>query len=58
MSLGITDKVIAEHLVQGDMVPGEAIGFHIDQTLTPDATSTLVMPEVPDRSRRAEPAGR
>jgi aconitate hydratase len=39
-------KIIAEHLVEGEMTPGEPIGMTIDQTLTQDATGTLVMLEL------------
>jgi len=42
----ITQKLIASHLVSGDMVSGEAIGLKIDQTLTQDATGTMVMLEL------------
>ncbi len=34
-------KIIAEHLVSGTMVPGEEIAIKIDQTLTQDATGTM-----------------
>jgi predicted aconitate hydratase len=37
----LTRKLIAAHLVSGEMVPGEEIGIKIDQTLTQDATGTL-----------------
>jgi aconitate hydratase len=37
----LTRKLIAEHLVAGEMIPGEEIGLRIDQTLTQDATGTL-----------------
>ena len=37
----LTRKLIAEHLLSGEMVPGEEIGLRIDQTLTQDATGTL-----------------
>src|SRR5215210_1954394 len=37
----LTRKLIAAHLVKGEMVPGEEIGIRIDQTLTQDATGTL-----------------
>ncbi|MDV6317610.1 aconitate hydratase [Chromohalobacter sp. HP20-39] len=42
----VTQKLIASHLVSGDMTPGEAIGLTIDQTLTQDATGTMVMLEL------------
>ncbi|HET6610388.1 MAG TPA: aconitate hydratase [Kofleriaceae bacterium] len=46
MGLNVAQKLIASHLVSGDMVPGREIGLHIDQTLTQDATGTLVMLEL------------
>ncbi|WP_188207555.1 aconitate hydratase [Alkalibacillus aidingensis] len=46
MSLNVTQKLIQEHLVSGDMNPGEEIGLKIDQTLTQDATGTMVMLEL------------
>ncbi|WP_280563224.1 aconitate hydratase [Chromohalobacter sp. 48-RD10] len=42
----VTQKLIASHLVSGDMTPGAAIGLKIDQTLTQDATGTMVMLEL------------
>ncbi|MEV6643523.1 aconitate hydratase [Amycolatopsis sp. NPDC051371] len=39
-------KLIDEHLVDGDPVAGEEIGLRVDQTLTQDATGTLVMQEL------------
>jgi len=46
MSMNVTQKLIQSHLVHGDMTPGEEIGIRIDQTLTQDATGTLVMLEL------------
>ena len=46
MSLNVAQKLIQSHLVQGEMKPGEEIGIRIDQTLTQDATGTLVMLEL------------
>ncbi|HEY4600900.1 MAG TPA: aconitate hydratase [Cerasibacillus sp.] len=46
MGLNVTQKLIKSHLVSGEMVPGEEIGLKIDQTLTQDATGTLVMLEL------------
>ncbi|PXX97195.1 aconitate hydratase [Halomonas sp. LBP4] len=43
--LNVTRKLIESHLLSGRMVPGEEIGLAIDQTLTQDATGTLVMLE-------------
>jgi len=37
----LTRKIITEHLVSGEMIPGEEIGLRIDQTLTQDATGTM-----------------
>ncbi|MEE8167415.1 MAG: aconitate hydratase [Candidatus Hydrothermarchaeales archaeon] len=39
--LNLTQKIIKEHLVEGELRPGEGIGIGIDQTLTQDATGTL-----------------
>ena len=46
MSMNVTQKLIKAHLMHGDMTPGEEIGIRIDQTLTQDATGTLVMLEL------------
>ncbi|HEX2164490.1 MAG TPA: aconitate hydratase [Thermoanaerobaculia bacterium] len=46
MPQNVTQKLIASHLVEGDPVPGREIGLRIDQTLTQDATGTLVMLEL------------
>lgn len=46
MPFNITQKLINDHLVTGKMVPGEEIGLKIDQTLTQDATGTMVMLEL------------
>src|SRR6202171_3332996 len=46
MGLNVTQKLIRSHLVEGAMLPGREIGIHIDQTLTQDATGTLVMLEL------------
>jgi aconitate hydratase len=45
MGRNITQKLIESHLVEGSMEPGEQIGLKIDQTLTQDATGTMVMLE-------------
>ncbi|MGI5158749.1 aconitase family protein [Microbispora sp. CA-102843] len=44
--LNVTQKLIGAHLVDGVMTPGEEIGLRIDQTLTQDATGTMVMLEL------------
>ncbi len=41
MGQSIAQKIIAEHLVSGKMIPGEDIAIKIDQTLTQDATGTM-----------------
>lgn len=42
----VAHKLISSHLESGEMSPGEEIAIHIDQTLTQDATGTLVMQEL------------
>jgi len=41
MGENLTRKIIADHLRQGEMVPGEQVGLRVDQTLTQDATGTM-----------------
>jgi aconitate hydratase len=43
--MNLAQKLIETHLVQGRMNPGDAIALRIDQTLTQDATGTMVMLE-------------
>ena len=45
MKKNVTQKLIESHLMEGRMQPGEEIGLKIDQTLTQDATGTMVMLE-------------
>ncbi len=45
-AMNVTEKLISSHLVDGEMEPGTEIGLKIDQTLTQDATGTLVMLEL------------
>lgn len=42
----ITEKILKEHLVEGRLEKGKEIGIKIDQTLTQDATGTLVYLEL------------
>jgi aconitate hydratase len=42
MGYTLAEKIIEEHLVEGEMRPGAEIGVRVDQTLTQDATGTLV----------------
>ena len=46
MAQNVAQKLIAAHLVAGEMTPGTEIGLKIDQTLTQDATGTMVMLEL------------
>lgn len=41
MKQNLTRKIIAAHLVEGDMIPGKEVAITIDQTLTQDATGTM-----------------
>ncbi|NLC69270.1 MAG: aconitate hydratase [Clostridiaceae bacterium] len=41
MKLNIAKKIIKEHLVCGEMIPGQEIALRIDQTLTQDSTGTM-----------------
>jgi aconitate hydratase len=41
MGKSLAEKVIAKHLVEGRMKPGEQIGLRVDHTLTQDSTGTL-----------------
>ncbi|MCX6993134.1 MAG: aconitate hydratase [Kiritimatiellaeota bacterium] len=42
MNLGVAQKIMEAHLVKGRLVAGQEIGLKIDQTLTQDATGTMV----------------
>lgn len=41
MNQNLTQKIIAAHLVEGEMSPGSEVAVRIDQTLTQDATGTM-----------------
>ena len=41
MSQNIAQKIIARHLLSGEMKAGEEISLRIDQTLTQDSTGTM-----------------
>ncbi len=41
MGLNLTQKIIKNHLVSGEMVTGSEISIRIDQTLTQDSTGTM-----------------
>ena len=46
MPQNVAQKLIRSHLVEGTPEPGHEIGLAIDQTLTQDATGTMVMLEL------------
>lgn len=46
MGKNVAQKLIESHLVSGQMITGQEIGIKIDQTLTQDATGTMVMLEL------------
>lgn len=46
MGKSVAFQLIESHLLTGKMIPGEEIGIKVDQTLTQDATGTLVMLEL------------
>jgi len=46
ISNNVARQLIGSHLVSGEMTPGVEIGLRIDQTLTQDATGTMVMLEL------------
>jgi aconitate hydratase len=41
MGVGVIRKILAEHIVEGDMSVGKEVAIRIDQTLTQDATGTM-----------------
>ncbi len=41
MGLTISQKIIRDHLISGEMKPGSEISIRIDQTLTQDSTGTM-----------------
>ncbi len=41
MKLNLTQKIIKDHLVSGDLTPGSGISIKIDRTLTQDSTGTM-----------------
>lgn len=46
MGKNVSQKLIGSHLVEDRMEAGQEIGLKIDQTLTQDATGTMVMLEL------------
>jgi aconitate hydratase len=45
MGRSVARKLIESHLLDGEMITGSEIGLAVDQTLTQDATGTMVMLE-------------
>ncbi len=45
MGLNVVQKILKEHLVEGELVPGNEIAIRIDQTLYQDATGTMAAME-------------
>ncbi|ABZ82730.1 aconitate hydratase, putative [Heliomicrobium modesticaldum Ice1] len=41
MGKNLVQKILAAHLIEGELVPGKEIAIRIDQTLTQDATGTM-----------------
>lgn len=41
MGLNLAQKIIKNHLISGEMTPGNEISIRIDQTLTQDSTGTM-----------------
>ncbi len=41
MGKNLAEKIIGQHLVEGEMRPGSEIAIRIDQTLTQDSTGTM-----------------
>jgi aconitate hydratase len=46
MRQSVTQKLFATHMVSGSMAVGDEIALRVDQTLTQDATGTMVMLEL------------
>ncbi|MBR6756551.1 MAG: aconitate hydratase [Peptococcaceae bacterium] len=46
MMFNLTEKIIAAHLTEGEMIAGQEIGLRIDQTLTQDSTGTMAYLEL------------
>ncbi len=42
MGQTLTEQILADHLVEGELEPGEEIGIEIDQVLAQDTTGTMV----------------
>ena len=45
MPQNLTQKILATHLVEGQLIPGQEIAIRVDHTLLQDATGTMAMLE-------------
>ncbi|MCP4666889.1 MAG: aconitate hydratase, partial [Deltaproteobacteria bacterium] len=45
MAKNLTQKILEQHLVEGELIPGKEIAVKIDHTLLQDATGTMAMLE-------------
>jgi len=45
MGLNVVQKILKEHLVEGELIPGKEIAIRMDQTLYQDATGTMAAME-------------
>jgi aconitate hydratase len=45
MAQNIVEKILSEHLVEGNLEPGEVVSYRIDQVLLQDATGTMAWME-------------
>src|SRR5918997_4861410 len=43
MGENLTRQILREHLVEGELTPGDAISLTVDQTLLQDATGTMAL---------------
>jgi aconitate hydratase len=41
MGYSVFYKILKDHIVEGNIAPGNDIGIRVDQTLTQDATGTM-----------------
>ncbi|MBN2210407.1 MAG: aconitate hydratase [Sedimentisphaerales bacterium] len=43
MAESLSYKILAQHIIEGELLPGREIGIRIDQTITQDATGTTAL---------------